>query len=114
MKEFNRLVGTAAAAAALLFSLTILSCSSASDGPSVLPPPQPTPTTPLTLEAAEAGAVVTFSNTAAGPVTYTVNGGEAQTIASGATENITLANVDDKVEFFGDNKAYATSASNYS
>ena len=114
MKKFNRIFGTAAAVAALLFLLTILSCSSASDGPSVLPPPQPTPTTPLTLEAAEAGAVVTFDNKAAGPVTYKVNGGTAQTIASGATGTITLSAIGDKVEFFGDNKAYATNDSNYS
>ncbi|MBQ6029125.1 MAG: hypothetical protein IJL24_06325, partial [Treponema sp.] len=69
---------------------------------------------PLTLEAAVAGAVVTFDNKAAGPVTYKVNGGEAQTIASGATGTITLEKVGDKVEFWGDNKAYATNYSNYS
>ena len=135
MKKFNHIFGTAATVAALLFSLTILSCSAASDGPSVIAfPPQPTPTTtpttpeqnnaqstpvtletPLTLEAAAAGAVVTFVNKSAGPVTYKVNGGAAQTIASGATENITLASVGDKVEFFGANKAYATNYySNYS
>ncbi len=114
MKKLNRIFGTAAAVAALLFSLTILSCSSASDGPNVLPP-APALSVPLTLEAAEAGAVVTFDNKAAGPVTYKVNGGAAQTIASGATETITLSAIDDKVEFFGDNKAYATNNySNYS
>jgi len=65
---------------------------------------------PLTLEAMEAGAVITFDNKATGPVTYKVNGGEVQTIASGATGTITLENIGDKVEFFGDNKAYATSS----
>ncbi|MBQ3837980.1 MAG: leucine-rich repeat protein, partial [Treponema sp.] len=113
MKKFNRIFGTAATVAALLFSLTILSCSSASDGPNVLPP-APALSVPLTLEAAEAGAVVTFDNKAAGPVTYKVNGGTAQTIASGATGTITLSAIGDKAEFFGDNKSYATSNSNYS
>ncbi len=69
---------------------------------------------PLTLEAAEAGAVITFSNKAAGPVTYKVNGGEAQTIANGTTGTITLENIEDKVEFFGDNKTYATDFDYYS
>ena len=136
MKKFNRIFGTAAAVAALLFAQALLSCSSASDGPSVVATPQQTQTTtpttpeqtqnnaqspqvtletPLTLEACVAGAVVTFDNKATGPVTYKVNGGAAQTIASGATGTITLANVGDKVEFFGDNKAYATyNYSNYS
>ena len=131
MKKFNHIFGTAATVAALLFSLTILSCSAASDGPSVIAFPLPTtPTTPeqnnaqstpvtletpLTLEAAEAGAVVTFVNKAAGSVTYKVKGGAAQTIASGATGTITLSAISDKVEFFGDNKAYATNNySNYS
>ena len=113
MKKFNRIFGTAATVAALLFSLTILSCSSASDGPNVLPP-APALSVPLTLEAAEAGAVVTFDNKAAGPVTYKVNGGTAQTIASGATKTITLANIGAKVEFFGDNNTYATNLGNYS
>lgn len=64
--------------------------------------------TPLTLEAAVAGAVVTFDNKATGPVTYTVNGGTGGTIASGAAGTITLAAVGDKVQFYGDNAAYAT------
>ena len=63
---------------------------------------------PLTLEAIEAGAVVTFSNKAQGAVTYKVNGGEAQTIASGESKAITLAAAGDKVQFFGDNKSYAS------
>ena len=70
--------------------------------------------TPLTLEAAVAGAVVTFDNKASGPVTYRVNGGTEQTIASGASEDITLSAAGDKVQFYGDNAAYASSISNYS
>ena len=61
---------------------------------------------PLTLEAVEAGAKVTFKNMAAGPVTYKVNGGAAQTIASEATGTITLENEGDKVAFYGDNETY--------
>ncbi|WP_027729349.1 leucine-rich repeat protein [Treponema sp. C6A8] len=69
--------------------------------------------TPLTLEAIEAGAVVTFSNKASGPVTFKVNGGSAQTIASGTSAEITLSAVGDKVQFFGDNATYTgTSNSN--
>ncbi|MBR5095996.1 MAG: SUMF1/EgtB/PvdO family nonheme iron enzyme, partial [Treponema sp.] len=64
--------------------------------------------TPLTLEAAQAGAVVTFVNKASDPVTYKVNGGTGGTIASGAAGTITLAAVGDKVQFYGDNAAYAT------
>ena len=86
--------------------------------PTPAPTPAPEPSalaTPLTLEAVEAGAVVTFSNKAAGPVTYKVNGGAAQTIAKNSTGTITLEKVGDKVEFFGDNKAYATDSwSNHS
>ncbi|MEE3409942.1 MAG: hypothetical protein VZQ47_00405 [Treponema sp.] len=70
--------------------------------------------TPLTLEAAVAGAVVAFENKASGPVTYRVNGGTEQTIASGASKDITLSAAGDKVQFYGDNEAYATGASNYS
>ena len=70
--------------------------------------------TPLTLEAAQAGAVVTFDNKASGPVTYRVNGGTEQTIASGATGTITLDNIGDKVQFFGDNAKYASSPYNNS
>lgn len=67
--------------------------------------------TPLTLEAAVAGAVVTFDNKATGPVTYKVNGGTAQTIASGTSSNITLTDIGDKVEFFGNNASYNSSSS---
>ena len=71
-------------------------------------------TTPLTLEAIEAGAVVTFNNNASGPVTYRVNSGAEQTIANGASKNITLSAVGDKVQFFGNNAVYAPSGINSS
>lgn len=67
--------------------------------------------TPLTLEAAQAGAVVTFTNKAAGPVTYRVNGGTEQTIASGDSAEITIDNIGDKVQFFGDNAKYGAGSS---
>ena len=66
---------------------------------------------PLTLEAIVAGAEVTFRNQAAGPVTYRVNGGDAQTIPSGSSGSITLSDVGDKVSFYGDNPAYSNSSS---
>lgn len=64
--------------------------------------------TPLTLEAKEAGAVVTFSNKASGPVTYRLNGGSEQTIGSGTSGTVTLSAVGDKVQFYGDNTAYGS------
>ena len=111
MKKFNRLIGTAAA---LVFTFTACnnSFSPQSSDSSAQGQAAEALATPLTLEAAVDGAVVTFDNKAAGPVTYKVNGGTEQTIASG--EPITLANIGDKVEFFGDNKAYATKHDNYS
>ncbi len=60
--------------------------------------------TPLTLEAIEAGRV-SFKNQAEGPVAYRVNGGEAQTIMSKEWGEITVA-AGDKVAFFGDNASY--------
>ena len=60
--------------------------------------------TPLTLEAIETGTI-TLKNQAAGPVTYRVNGGEAQAIESKTTEEITVVK-GDKVTFFGDNASY--------
>ena len=65
---------------------------------------------PLTFRAGSSYDHVTFDNQAAGPVTYRVNGGNPQTIASGASKSITLTNVGDKVCFYGDNAAYATSS----
>ena len=65
--------------------------------------------TPLTLEAAAANAVVTFDNKAADIVTYKKNGGALETIASGDSAEITLDNIGDKVQFFGDNTRYGNS-----
>ena len=118
MKKFNRLIGTAAAAAALLLSITACSNSFTPQTPpeqtqNDAQSTQVTLETPLTLKAIEAGAVVTFDNKAAGIVTYKVNGGAAQTIESGKSKDITLA-AGDKVEFWGDNEAYATSITNFS
>ena len=69
---------------------------------------------PLTLEAAEAGAVVTFVNKAHDIVTYKVNGSVSQTIESGDSAAIPLAAVGDKVEFYGDNVNYARDSTYYS
>ena len=119
MKKFNRIVGTAAAAAALLLSIAACSNSFTPQTPpeqtqNNAQSTQVTLETPLTLKAIEAGAVITFKNKAAGAVTYKVNGGAPQTIAKNSTGTITLATACDKVEFFGDNKTYATSKTDYS
>ncbi len=67
----------------------------------------------LTLQATQNGTTVTFSNRATGPVTYKINGGEAQTIAAGSRDEATTVeiplNKNDRVEFFGNNKAYSYS-----
>ena len=68
-------------------------------------------TIPFTLEACDAGAVVTFDNQATGPVNYKVNGGAEQTIACSTTGTITLSAIGDKVEFFADNKTYTPDGS---
>ena len=110
-----RNIANAAILVAVAATLLFAACSNSSDGSNVpvLQQTQASPVTlatPLTLEAAVANATVTFNNKAAGPVTYKVNGGTAQTIASNTTGTISLANSGDKVEFFGDNKAYNTSS----
>ncbi len=69
---------------------------------------------PLTLEAIEAGAKVTFENNATGYVVYCINGGVRQTIASGEGKEISLENAGDKVAFYGDNATYATGDSSFS
>ena len=63
--------------------------------------------TPLTLEAIEAGEI-TFKNVADGPVSYRVNSGDALTIDS-KTTGIIAINAGDKVAFYGDNLQYASS-----
>ena len=60
--------------------------------------------TPLTLEAIEAGTFH-FNNKADGAVTYTVNGGARQTIAAETKAKIAV-NAGDKVAFYGDNATY--------
>lgn len=113
----KRFIKTLAAIAAT--TIVFAACSNIMDDlkvrPASQPEPAPAPTpapepsalaTPLTLEAAVDGAVVTFDNKAAGSVTYKVNSGEAKTIASETSQNITLSAIGDKVEFWGDNKAY--------
>ena len=72
--------------------------------------------TPLTIEAAVAGATVTFKNKASGTVFYKKNDDAALHCNSGETAGIELENVGDKVQFYGDNQAYATGtgASDYS
>lgn len=104
-------------------AMTMASCGSDDDDDPVKPNPQETSgdndqkpsqddssanedilKTPLTLEAIEAGTI-TFYNRAAGPVTYRVNGGEAQTIESTKKGEITVVK-GDKVAFFGDNAVY--------
>ncbi len=69
--------------------------------------------TPLTLEAAAANAKVTFTNRATGDVTFKKNGGALETIASGDSAEITLDNIGDKVQFFGDNTTYGTSTQTF-
>lgn len=67
---------------------------------------------PLTLEALETDTTITFNNKANGSVIYKVNDGASQTIESGTNASITLSNAGDKVCFYGDNAAYATSYDN--
>lgn len=64
--------------------------------------------TPLTLQPTEDGTL-SFRNKAAGPVTYRVNGGTAQTIAAGETGEIPVS-TGDKVAFYGDNNKYGAAA----
>ena len=86
--------------------------------PAPEPEPEPAPDpyaemlkTPLTLEAAADGTI-TFDSKASGIVTYKINDGEAQTIAANTSKDITVT-AGQKVTFFGDNAAYATTT-NYS
>ncbi len=73
--------------------------------------PEPTypdiQSTPLTLEAI-AGGSFTFRNRASGSVTYRIGGGAIQTIPANSTKTINVT-AGQKVRFFGDNAAYATS-----
>ena len=79
-----------------------------------VPTVNPMLSVPLTLEAMENNVTVTFVSSASGPVTYKINGGTAQIIESEAVEYITLDNVGDRVEFYGNNTTYATTTSDFS
>ncbi|MBO4507573.1 MAG: leucine-rich repeat protein [Spirochaetaceae bacterium] len=68
------------------------------------------PTTPLTLEAVYADTTVTFTNKAAGSVTYIIKGGATGEISSGQEKSITLS-AHQKVSFYGDNAKYGASSS---
>lgn len=70
--------------------------------------------TPLTLEAMSVNTTVTFDNQAAGSVYYSVNGAAQEEIPANNKKPIVLANVGDKVSFYGTNSKYGTSASNTS
>ena len=81
--------------------------------PAEIPAPElPIQQTPLTLEAAEAGAQVTFTVKVATGVEYSRDGKTWSAYASATP--ITLDATGDKVMFRGTNAAYASSASNYS
>lgn len=60
---------------------------------------------PLTLEAAEAGAQVTFLNNAELPVYYALNGGERIAIPSGSEKSVTLEAAGDTIAFLATTKA---------
>ena len=68
------------------------------------------PTTPLTLEAVANNTTVTFTNKAAGSVTYIIKGGATGEIPSGQEKSITLS-AHQKVSFYGDNARYGASSS---
>ena len=61
---------------------------------------------PLTLEAMEAGAQVTFLNNAELPVYFALNGGERIAIQSADEKTVTFEAAGDTVAFYGDNKSY--------
>ena len=64
-------------------------------------------TIPLTLEAKEDGGSINFTNKAAGPVTYKINGADAGTIPA-RSENVSIpVTAGDKVAFYGENATYA-------
>ena len=111
--------------AGIMFGMVgFASCCCPDDGslspePAPAPAPEPIPDpyaemvkTPLTLEAIADGTI-TFSNNAAGAVTYTVDGGALQTIAAGASGDISVT-AGQKVAFFGDNATYTDANDNYS
>ena len=64
-------------------------------------------TIPLTLEAKEGSENIYFTNKAAGPVTYKINGADAGTIPAGSDDVSIPVNTGDKVAFYGENATYA-------
>ena len=66
-------------------------------------------TSPLTFEAKEAGAQVTYNRSISIPIEYSLNGGAWTTYSSA----ITLTNVGDKVSFRGNHSTYYIDASSY-
>ena len=87
----------------------------------VTPAPEPTPNmleTPLTLEAAVAGAKVTFkanNNDAEKTIEYSTDGGANWTAGNtgGDGVEVTLKNVGDKVMFRGNNTTYSSAYDKY-
>ena len=92
------------AAASASYKVTVEGTSSSAT-------PDPMKSTPLTIEAAEAGAKVTFNIRVATGVEYSTDGENWSSYISNTP--ITLAAIGDKVSFRGTNAAYADN-SNYS
>ena len=98
----------------LLGELDNLSPSPVAPTPEPEPTPEPTPNmleTPLTLEAAVAGANVTFkadNANVAKDIEYSTDGGATWTSGNtgGSGVEVTLTNIGDKVTFRGDNSQY--------
>lgn len=99
----------------LVFCMVAFTSCGGGDDDEIIPPtppaPEPVPDpyaemvqTPLTFEAIADGTI-TFANKAAGDVTYSIDGGEAHTIASQSTEGINIK-AGQTVAFFGDNNYY--------
>ena len=118
MKSIKQIVKSGAMMLAL--SLVFTSCEDILgewDRPApkpVTPAPEPAPNmlkTPLTLEAAEAGANVTFkadNANVAKDIEYSTDGGATWTSGNtgGSGVEVTLTNIGDKVMFRGDNSQY--------
>ena len=124
MKSIKQIVKSGAMLLAL--SLVFTSCDELMGeldnlAPSpVTPTPEPTPEleTPLTLEAAVAGAKVTFkanNNDAAKAIEYSDDGGKTWKTGNtgGDGVEVTLQNVGDKVMFRGNNTTYSSAYDKY-
>lgn len=120
----NRILNMVMAAGIILFAMIVsmsFTACSVNDNPTpepVIPEPEIPETplqTPLTFEALEPGAVVTFNiNTeaATNPVYYRTcaAGTWSQWSVYESNTDVTLANVGDKVQFKGDNDSYYSDA----